>query len=124
MKNGLKICNILPPQFGYKKHEMMQDIAMSIGAKYFSESTGDDLSLITIEDLGHVKKAIIGKSSTILVKSENKNKAEIEQRVEELIVQRDMNEDKAEKEFISERIASLLGGIGVIYVGGKTDLEQ
>ena len=124
MKNGLKICNILPPQFGYKKHEMMQDIAMSIGAKYFSESTGDDLSLITMEDLGHVKKAIINKSSTILVKSENKNKAEIEQRVEELIVQRDMNEDKAEKEFISERIASLLGGIGVIYVGGKTDLEQ
>ena len=39
-------------------------------------------------------------------------------------MQRDMNEDKTEKEFISERIASLLGGIGVIYVGGKTDLEQ
>ena len=28
------------------------------------------------------------------------------------------------KEFILSRIASLTGGIGVIYAGGKTDLEQ
>jgi chaperonin GroEL len=31
---------------------------------------------------------------------------------------------KADKEFILSRIASLTGGIGVIYVGGNTDLEQ
>ena len=31
---------------------------------------------------------------------------------------------KADKDFILERIASLTGGIGVIYVGGQTDLEQ
>ena len=32
--------------------------------------------------------------------------------------------DKALKSFIEKRIASLTGGIGVIYVGGNTDLEQ
>lgn len=31
---------------------------------------------------------------------------------------------KADKDFLLERIASLTGGIGVIYVGGNTDLEQ
>ena len=31
---------------------------------------------------------------------------------------------KEEKEFILSRIATLNGGVGVIYVGGKTDLEQ
>jgi chaperonin GroEL len=31
---------------------------------------------------------------------------------------------KADKDFILERIASLTGGIGVIFVGGNTDLEQ
>ena len=31
---------------------------------------------------------------------------------------------KADKDFILERIASLTGGIGVIYAGGNTDLEQ
>jgi chaperonin GroEL len=31
---------------------------------------------------------------------------------------------KNDKDFLLERIASLTGGIGVIYVGGNTDLEQ
>jgi chaperonin GroEL len=31
---------------------------------------------------------------------------------------------KNDKDFILERIASLTGGIGVIYAGGNTDLEQ
>jgi chaperonin GroEL len=31
---------------------------------------------------------------------------------------------KADKDHLLERIASLTGGIGVIYVGGNTDLEQ
>ena len=31
---------------------------------------------------------------------------------------------KGDKDFILSRIASLTGGIGVIYVGGNTDLEQ
>ena len=36
-RNGLKFCNIQPPSFGYKTHELMQDIAFAVGAKYFSE---------------------------------------------------------------------------------------
>jgi chaperonin GroEL len=31
---------------------------------------------------------------------------------------------KADKDFLLERIASLTGGIGVIFVGGQTDIEQ
>ena len=43
MKNSLKICVIQPPNFGYKQHELMSDIAVAVGGKYFSEKTGDDL---------------------------------------------------------------------------------
>ena len=35
-----------------------------------------------------------------------------------------MAKKKDDKDFILSRIASLTGGIGVIYVGGRTDLEQ
>ena len=38
MKNNLKLCTIIPPNFGYKRHELMNDIALSVGATYFSES--------------------------------------------------------------------------------------
>ena len=40
MKNNLKLCAIQPPSFGYKQHELMQDLAVSVGATYFSEKTG------------------------------------------------------------------------------------
>ena len=33
-------------------------------------------------------------------------------------------EDEGERDLVLSRIASLSGGIGVIYVGGNTDLEQ
>jgi len=123
VKNGLQICVIGPPQFGYKQHELMQDIAVSVGAKYFSEKTGDDLSLITYEDLGHADKCIIGKESSILIKSNNDG-VDVSERVSQLWNAHEIATNKADKEFILSRIASLSGGIGVIYVGGQTDIEQ
>ncbi len=124
MKNNLKICVIGPPSFGYKQHELMQDIAISVGATYFSEKTGDDLSLMNVSDLGHCGKLIVGRESTVIIKDEDENTSEIDTRVSELKEAQSNSDKKDEKEFISKRIASLTGGIGVIYVGGKTDLEQ
>ena len=123
VRNGLKFCNIAPPQFGYKQHELMQDIAMSVGAKYYSEKTGDDLSLITLHDLGHADKVIAGEHSTVIFKKDN-NTPELNDRIAELKVQQKNTKDKSTKEFIKERIASLAGAIGCIYVGGNSEMEQ
>ena len=125
MKNSLKICNIAPPSFGYKQHELMQDIALSVGATYFSEKTGDDLSLISFDDLGFASKVIVGKDATVIVKGSNDNKTEaVDQRVKQLWGAHSNASKKNDKDFILSRIASLTGGIGVIHVGGSTDLEQ
>ncbi len=123
VKNGLKLCNVSPPSFGYRQHELMQDIALSVGSTYFSEKTGDDLSLITYDDLGTASKVIVGKDNTILVRDSDIG-SEVEQRIGELWEQHKLLEDEGERDFVLSRIASLSGGIGVIYVGGNTDLEQ
>ena len=122
-RNGLKFCNIMPPSFGYKTHELMQDIAFATGAKYFSEKTGDDLSIITMADLGHADKIIIGKQSSVIIKDGDVSK-ETAKRVAELREQQELLTVKHEKDFINERIASLVGGIGCIYVGATSDIEQ
>ena len=123
VRNGLKLCNIIPPNFGYKQHELMQDIALSVGAKYFSEKTGDNLNLITMDDLGHADKVIAGKNQTVIIKS-NQLTGEIENRIKELKEQQQNTEIVSDREFINERIASLSGSIGAIYVGGNSDVEQ
>ena len=61
LKKGLKLCVVQPPSFGYKQHELMQDIAVSVGATYFSEKTGDDLSIMDYADLGHAAKVKVGR---------------------------------------------------------------
>ena len=125
MKNSLKLCAIIPPSFGYKQHELMQDIALSVGATYFSEKTGDDLSIMTFNDLGRAKKIIIGRDSSIILKDdEHVEEDKIKERVDQLWDAHKITTQKQDKEFILSRIASLTGGVGVIYVGGNTDLEQ
>ena len=125
VKGNLKVCAVPPPSFGYKQHELMHDIALSVGATYFSEKTGDDLSIINFGDLGHAAKVIVSKDKTVIIKSDLRtNEEEIKERVNQLWEVHKNATKKGDKDFILERIASLTGGIGVIYVGGQTDLEQ
>jgi len=125
IKGNLKVCAVPPPSFGYKQHELMQDIAISVGATYFSEKTGDDLSIINFGDLGHAAKVIVSKDKTVIIKSGARSDEDaIAERVEQLWESHRNATKKADKDFLLERIASLTGGIGVIYVGGQTDLEQ
>lgn len=122
VKNNLKLCSVQPPSFGYRQHELMGDIAHSIGATYFSEKTGDDLSLISFDDLGHAAKVIVGRDSTVIIKGDDS--PDVSERVSHLWDAHGAEVKQSDKEFILSRIASLTGGIGVIYVGGNTDLEQ
>jgi len=123
MKNGVRVCIIPPPSFGYKSHEMMEDIALSLGAKYFSEKTGDDLSLITENDLGHAAKVTVSRDTTVIVKGEVESEG-VDERVAQLKEQYKLATKKVDRDHINNRIASLVGAIGVIYAGGLTDTEQ
>ena len=62
----------------------MSDIAVSVGATYFSEKTGDDLSHITFEDLGFAAKVVVSRDSTIIIKSDNVDSGVIDERVAQL----------------------------------------
>ena len=100
----------------------MQDIALALGAKYLSEKTGDDLSTLSASDLGRADKIIVGKSNSV-IKINQEPSEELKTRIAELRVQKENTETPQERKFIDERIASLAGAIGCIYVGGNSDVE-
>ena len=125
VRGNLRCCVVAPPNFGFRQNELMQDLAISVGATYFSEKTGDDLSLIDYSHLGHANKAIVDQFKTIIIKSDVKSdQSVIDERVSQLREAHCNAQKKSDKDFIMERIASLTGGIGVIFVGGNTDIEQ
>ena len=123
VKNGLKFCVVPPPSFGYRRGELMGDLALTLGAKYFSQSTGDDLNLATIDDLGFASKIVVGREETTITRGDT-NQAAIDKLVSELYEQIETLQKDDEKKFVLERIAALVGSMSVIYVGGETDMEQ
>jgi len=122
VKKGLKVCVVPPPNFGYKQHELMQDLAVTVGATYYSEKTGDDLSLMDAGDLGLADRIVVGRSETIIVKEARED--DVDGRIAELQEAHKLAQRRSDRDFIQQRIAGLTGGIGVIEVGGHTDLEQ
>jgi len=122
VRNGLKVCVIQPPQFGWKKDELMQDIATATGATYFSEDTGDNFQLVRQDDLGTAKKVIVDSKTTVIVRHEDPYiESLIEDHVKELW---EMHATSKHADFIKERIALISGKIGVIHVGANSDIEQ
>ncbi len=119
----IKACAIMPPSFGYRKKDLLEDLAVALGGVYYSEDTGDDLSLIDLDHLGRASKVIVSKGMTVFMHNASREEA-INQRVEELKEMRDEATNDEEKNFLNERIANLSGGVGVIYVGALSDIEQ
>ena len=120
---SLKVCAIMPPSFGYRKKDLLEDLSVALGGVYYSEDTGDDLSLISIENLGKASKVIVSKGMTVFMHNASRED-DINNRVEELKEMRDEATSDEDKNFLNERIANLSGGVGVIYVGALSDIEQ
>lgn len=123
LRANLKVCAVKAPGFGDRRKETLEDIAVLTGGQFISEELGMKLESATLDQLGRVKKAIIGKESTTLVEGKGdqtavqKRAAQIKQRLKEATSDYD-------KEKLQERLAKLVGGIAVIHVGGATELEM
>jgi chaperonin GroEL len=96
---------------------------VALGGTYFSDDTGDDLSVIQMGDLGRAAKIVVRKDMTVVMHSEDMGDT-ITDHVEVLKKVVWGTEQKEERDFLQERIANLSGGIGVIHVGALTDIEQ
>ena len=119
----IKACNIIPPSFGYRQKDLLKDLAVALGGTYFSEDTGDDLSIIGLSDLGKAAKVIVKKDVTVFMHHAD-FKEDIDKHIADLKAMVDQTDNKEDKDFIRERIANISGGIGVIYVGAQSDIEQ
>ena len=114
---------IKSPGYGDRKKEMLEDIAVTIGAKVISEDLGLKLESATADMLGRAQKVVSKKDSTIIVGGRG-GKTAIDHRIKSLKKQKETLDSKYDKEKIDERIAKLSGGVAVIRVGAATETEM
>lgn len=121
--NGsFKCCVIKCPEFGEKKREAMEDIAILTAATYISDEKGKSLSKAVLNDFGRAKKVIVSKNETSII-SPTTRKAELSELLDNLKMDL-VNKEGEEKEQIEKRIARLTGGVAVLYVGANTEVEM
>jgi len=122
LRAGLKVCAVKAPGFGDRRKAMLEDIAILTGGQFISEDLGIKLENVTLDMLGKVKKAVVEKEETTLVDGAGK-KSEIQKRIE--LIKRQIADATSDydREKLQERLAKLTGGVGIIRVGGATEIE-
>ena len=111
--------------FGDRRRDNLFDLAILTGGALVSESLGHTLSKANPEFvLGSAKKIIVTKeTTTIVAEPTEEQKFLIDKRVVEIQAQIDcavLPFDKLKQE---ERLARLIGGVAIVYVGANSDLE-
>lgn len=123
LRGGFSVLAVKAPGYGDRKKEMLEDIAVTVGAKLVSEDVGLKLENVNLDMLGRATKVLSRKDSTIIVGGRG-GKAAVETRIKTLKKQKEGIDSKYDKEKLDERIAKLSGGVAVIRVGAATETEM
>ena len=123
LRGGFNVLAVKAPGYGDRKKEMLQDIAITVGAQVITEDLGLSLEKAELSMLGRAQRVVATKDSTVIVGGKGK-KGAIEDRVQSLKKQLEQIDSKFDKEKLEERIAKLTGGVAVIRVGAATETEM
>jgi chaperonin GroEL len=111
------------PGFGDRRKAMLEDIAVLTGGTMLSEDAGRKLDSVELSDLGQADRVVVQKDETTIVGGQGA-KAAIKGRVGFIRKQVAEATSDYDREKLEERLARLVGGVGVIQVGAATEVEM
>jgi len=116
---------IKAPSYGEHRRNVLDDIAVLTGGRVVTEATGTRIenAVPGTGILGEAKRIVISPNNTVIIGGLGEGDA-AEARAEQLRKQREVCQDRDESDKLSERIARLTSGIGVITVGAVTEAER
>lgn len=123
--NGtVRCCVVKGIDFGDGRRNLMEDIAVSVGATHFCPENGLSVTNATLEDLGTAKKVVVSRDNTIIYEGSG-DPEQVKDRVDVLKARlSDSSVSDYDKTKFSKRIAGLVGGIGIIRAGGASETEK
>ena len=123
IRGALKVSAVKAPGFGDRRKAMLEDIAILTNGTVVSEERGFKLESTTLEMLGSAEKITIDKDNTTLVNGAGDSNT-IKARVNQIKAQIESTSSDYDKEKLQERLAKLVGGVAVLYVGAPTEVEM
>ena len=124
LNNMRKVFNcvaIKAPYFGERRKQVLSDFALNVNAKFITGDIYNNLKDVTLEDLGRAEKIKANKDVTTVINSSQKQ--QVQEKICELKNQLKGEISDYEKTILKERISALSGGVAIIKIGAKTEVE-
>ena len=123
VRGTMKIAAVKAPRYGTERREILNDLALSVGATFVSRESGKKLSEVKLVDFGQCKKADILKYNTTFVGG-NADWNKVDETIEDLKGQIKTNDNMQDCQRMQERITRLASGVALIRVGAPTEVEM
>lgn len=125
VRGEIKVAGIKGPAYGGERREILSDLALSVGATFFSEIdvNSKPLEEVKLQDFGTADYIESSTKRTTIVNG-NIDEEKLQDRIESLNRQIEESSDLKECEKLQSRIVRLSSSVAVIHVGGNTEVEM
>ena len=123
LNNTFNVIATKTPSFVNNKNEILKDIAIITGAKFYSRDLYPNAINATKEELGSAKKIKVTKDNTTIING-NGSKEKIKTRIKEIETQIEDCKNDYERKKLKERLGNINNGIAILKVGGATETEM
>lgn len=122
-EKGLNIIPVKAPAYGELRRDTLEDLAIFTGGTLITQESGIKPEDFTEDMFGTAKKVVISRENTTIIEGGG-SKETIDSRINDLRSQIGDTTQEWDDNEVKSRIAKLIGGVAVIYVGANTDVEM
>lgn len=122
VRGTMKVAAIKAPEFGDRRKEMLEDIAVLTGGTVISTEKGMSLEKLSLDQLGKARMITINNKKTTIVDGKG-DEEKILARADEIKAQIEKADSDYEKEKYQSRLARFSGGVAVIQIGAESEIE-
>lgn len=119
----LKVVAVRAPEYGERRMQIMDDLAIVTAGTVISEQKGYKLDKVNLSMLGKARTVTVTKDKTTIIDGAG-NVETISKRIEEIKSQIDKSTSDFETEKLQERLGKLAGGVAILNIGAHTEIEM
>lgn len=124
VKGVMNVLLVQAPGNQDHKIDLLKDIAVATGATFISREARMYIKDVTLAELGQADQVTASEKNTVIVGGQS-IKEDFDARVQLLTDRKEHPDTSAfDKEKLTERLAKLTSGIGIITVGGNNEAER
>jgi chaperonin GroEL len=122
-KGTMRLLGLKAPRYGDMRRGVLEDIAISCGARFIRADAGDAVAKVTLDDLGRAQSVVCNRATFTLIGTMGNPRA-IRERIRVLQSAREHAEDREERDRLDERVGKLLGGTALLHVSGQSKEDR